>query len=82
MNADWSPASGRAIPLRIRRRFPFFRKTKGNAMEQYKVGYFIGSLERESINHKLAGALIRLAPGNLSFTEISFRDLPPLQLRL
>jgi chromate reductase len=45
-------------------------------MAQYKVGYLIGSLAKESINRKLAGALIRLAPENLSFSEISFRDLP------
>jgi len=45
-------------------------------MKHYKVSYLIGSLARESINRKLAGALIRLAPENLTFTEISFRDLP------
>lgn len=41
----------------------------------YKVGYFIGSLSSTSINRLLAKALIRLAPGGLSFHEISFRDL-------
>ncbi len=45
-------------------------------MMHYKVGYLIGSLARESINRKLAKALIRLAPENLVFTEISFKDLP------
>jgi chromate reductase len=45
-------------------------------MKHYKVGYLIGSLARESINRKLAGALIRLAPDNLTFTEIQFGDLP------
>lgn len=45
-------------------------------MKHYKVGYLIGSLARESINRKLAEALIRLAPENLAFTEISFADLP------
>lgn len=45
-------------------------------MMHYQVGYFIGSLARESINRKLAKALVRLAPENLVFTEISFRDLP------
>jgi chromate reductase len=49
---------------------------EGRTMKHYKVGYFIGSLAKESINRKLAGALIRLAPENLTFTEISFRDLP------
>jgi chromate reductase len=45
-------------------------------MTRYTVGYLIGSLAKESINRKLAGALIRLAPDNLRFSEISFRELP------
>lgn len=45
-------------------------------MAQYKIGYLVGSLARESINRKLAKALIRLAPERLEFTEIPFRDLP------
>lgn len=42
----------------------------------YKVGYLIGSLSKDSINRKLAGALIKLAPKELEFHEISFKDLP------
>jgi chromate reductase len=45
-------------------------------MTNHKVGYLVGSLARESINRKLAKALIRLAPETLEFTEISFKDLP------
>jgi chromate reductase len=45
-------------------------------MTRYKVGYLIGSLAAASINRKLAQALIRLAPEELEFSEISFRDLP------
>jgi chromate reductase len=45
-------------------------------MTTYKVGYLIGSLATQSINRKLAKALIRLAPDNLEFMEIGFRDLP------
>ncbi|MGE4322619.1 MAG: NADPH-dependent FMN reductase [Sphingobium sp.] len=45
-------------------------------MKQYDVGYLIGSLAKDSINRKLARALIRLAPANLRFTEISFAELP------
>lgn len=45
-------------------------------MKHYQIGYFIGSLARESINRKLAKALIHLAPENLAFTEIPFGDLP------
>ena len=42
----------------------------------FTVGYFVGSLSRESINRMLANALIRLAPEALEFTEISIGDLP------
>jgi len=45
-------------------------------MTSFKVGYLIGSLARESINRKLARALIKLAPAGLEFTEIPFKDLP------
>jgi chromate reductase len=45
-------------------------------MSTYTVGYFVGSLARESINRKLALALTRLAPKDLQLTEIPFRDLP------
>ena len=45
-------------------------------MATFTVGYFVGSLARESINRKLAGALVRLAPAELTLTEISFKDLP------
>lgn len=45
-------------------------------MTTYKVGYLIGSLSSTSINRKLANALIKLAPKTLSFSEISFKDLP------
>lgn len=45
-------------------------------MASYKVGYMVGSLAAASINRKLAKALIRLAPAELEFAEISFRDLP------
>ena len=40
-------------------------------MTTYKVGYLIGSLATQSINRKLAKALIRLAPETLKFSEIS-----------
>src|SRR5690606_6911981 len=45
-------------------------------MTTYKVGYLIGSLATQSINRKLATALIRLAPESLEFSEISFAGLP------
>jgi chromate reductase len=45
-------------------------------MATYKIGYFVGSLARGSINRTLSKALIGLAPGDLDFTEIPIKDLP------
>ena len=45
-------------------------------MQTYKVGYFVGSLAKASINRQLAQALVRLAPPGLAMTEIPFKDLP------
>ena len=45
-------------------------------MTSWKVGYLIGSLAKESINRKLAGALVRLAPKELVLSEIPIADLP------
>jgi chromate reductase len=46
------------------------------SMKTYKVGYLVGSMARESINRKFAHALIKLAPEQLKFHEISYRELP------
>lgn len=45
-------------------------------MTTYNVGYFVGSLYSKSINRVLSKSLIRLAPEELSFTEIPIKDLP------
>ena len=45
-------------------------------MNTYTVGYFVGSLTRASINRKLALALTRLAPPQLTMREIPIGDLP------
>lgn len=45
-------------------------------MTTYTLGYFVGSLARESINRKLAQALVRLAPQELEMREISYDKLP------
>ena len=45
-------------------------------MTGYKVGYFVGSLSKDSINRTLSKALIRLAPDDLEFSEIPIGDLP------
>lgn len=45
-------------------------------MAKIKVGYFVGSLAKKSINRTLSKALIKLAPADLEFTEIPFKELP------
>ena len=45
-------------------------------MTTFKVGYFVSSLARASINRKLALALTRLAPPELEMREIPIGDLP------
>jgi chromate reductase len=45
-------------------------------MHTFKVGYFVGSLAKASINRKLAQALVKLAPPQLVFSEIPFGQLP------
>ena len=41
-----------------------------------QIGYVIGSLRKESINRKLANALIRLGPPDFAFKELKIGDLP------
>jgi chromate reductase len=45
-------------------------------MTTFNVGYFVGSLARDSINRKLARALIGLAPVELEMREIPIGNLP------
>jgi chromate reductase len=45
-------------------------------MSNYHLGFFVGSLAKNSINRKLARALVLLAPPQLQLTEIPFSDLP------
>lgn len=42
----------------------------------YRIGYIIGSLSRDSINRRLAEALVALAPAEMQLEEISYGDLP------
>jgi hypothetical protein len=55
----------RARPVTPRRRM---------TMDTFKVGYFVGSLAKASINRGLA--LVRLALPQLALSEIAFGDLP------
>ena len=41
-----------------------------------QIGYVIGSLRKESINRKLANALIKLGPTDFNFKELKIGDLP------
>jgi len=45
-------------------------------MTTHIVGYFVGSLAKNSINRLLSRALIRLAPEDLAFTELAIGNLP------
>jgi chromate reductase len=45
-------------------------------MATFKVGYFVGSLSKNSLNRKLANALVRVAPDELELREIPIGDLP------
>ena len=47
-------------------------------MTTYTVGYFVGSLAKASINRKLAGALVKLAPASLQMREIPHQFLDGL----
>ena len=45
-------------------------------MSTLRVGYFVGSLSSTSINRVLTKALMRVAPGDMEFTEIPIGNLP------
>jgi chromate reductase, NAD(P)H dehydrogenase (quinone) len=57
-------------------RIIWLKPGEGRPMTTYKVGYIVVSLAAASINRKLAKAMIRLAPPELEFAEISIKDLP------
>lgn len=42
----------------------------------YKVGYIVGSISAESINRRLAEALVSVAPENLEMVELLIAQLP------
>jgi chromate reductase, NAD(P)H dehydrogenase (quinone) len=45
-------------------------------MSQYQIALVVGSLRRDSINRKLANALVKLAPPEFSFKQLEIGDLP------
>lgn len=45
-------------------------------MNHYTIAVIVGSLRKESLNRRLADAMIRLAPQDFSFTDVQIGDLP------
>ena len=45
-------------------------------MSQYSIAVIVGSLRRDSINRKLADALVKLGPADFSFKQVEIGDLP------
>ena len=45
-------------------------------MSQYQIAVIVGSLRKDSINNKLASAVIKLAPPEFSFKPVHIGDLP------
>lgn len=45
-------------------------------MSTYQIAVVVGSLRRDSINHKLANALVRMAPQEFAFKFVQIGDLP------
>jgi len=45
-------------------------------MSQIKIAVVVGSLRKDSLNRKLALALARLAPGDVTFEHVRIDDLP------
>ncbi len=45
-------------------------------MNNYRIALIVGSIRKDSLNRRLARALILLAPEGFSFTEVQIADLP------
>jgi chromate reductase len=45
-------------------------------MSQYQIAVIVGSLRKDSFNHKLANAVAKLAPSEFSFKQVPIGDLP------
>jgi chromate reductase len=45
-------------------------------MNQYQIALLVGSLRRDSINRKLAEAVVSLAPADFTFEHVKIDDLP------
>ncbi len=45
-------------------------------MTKFQIGVIVGSIRKDSLNAKLANALIKLAPTEFSFKRIAINELP------
>jgi len=45
-------------------------------MSQYEIAVVVGSFRRDSLNRKLANAIVKLAPSEFSFKTLHISDLP------
>lgn len=45
-------------------------------MRHYQIAVVVGSLRRDSLNRKLASAIVKLAPSEFSFAQVQIDDLP------
>ncbi|WP_040433332.1 NADPH-dependent FMN reductase [Chlorobium ferrooxidans] len=45
-------------------------------MKEYRIAIIVGSLRKDSFNRQLANALVRLAPGEFSFSDVKIGELP------
>jgi chromate reductase, NAD(P)H dehydrogenase (quinone) len=69
-------SSARAAALRSPGVQSARRSFREISMSQYQIAVVVGSLRRDSINRKLANALIKLAPAEFSFKQLKIDDLP------
>ena len=45
-------------------------------MSKYQIAVLVGSLRQNSLNRKLASAVVKLAPAEFSFKQVQISDLP------
>lgn len=45
-------------------------------MAKYQIAVIVGSLRKDSFNHKMADALVKLAPAEFTFKKVRIDDLP------
>lgn len=45
-------------------------------MSKYQIAVVVGSLRKDSFNHQMANAIVKLAPSDFSFKQLQISDLP------